>query len=62
MKQVLIKERKFEGKYVALRDMKDHLPVADGDNPKEVYDAAVRRGVKAPLLLFVPAQGMVHIY
>jgi hypothetical protein len=62
MEQVLVKEKKFEGKYVALRGLNDGTPVADGDSPKDVYDAAVRQGVKSPLILFIPAQAMVQIY
>ena len=62
MDLVLIKEKEFEGKYVPLRNMSDHVPVADGDDPKDVYESAVSRGVSAPLLLFVPAHGMVQIY
>ena len=62
MEQILIKEKKFEGKYVAIRSLSDSTPVADGDSPQDVYDTAVKQGVLAPLLLFVPAHEMVQIY
>ncbi|MBF0532849.1 MAG: hypothetical protein HQL23_07130 [Candidatus Omnitrophica bacterium] len=62
MKQILIKEKKFEGKYVALRDLNHPIPLADGDNAEDVYNAAVHLGTKNPLLLYVPAEGMVQIY
>ena len=41
MEQVLIKEQKYEGKYVALQDIDHPLPVADGMSPDEVYKTAV---------------------
>ena len=62
MEQVLIKEKKFEGRYVALEDFDHPLPVADGKNPQEVYDSAVKKGFNNPLILYVPVQGMVQIY
>ena len=62
MEQALIKEERFEGKYVALRSLNDPSPVADGDDPERVYNDAVKLGVKSPLLLFVPIDGMVQIY
>ena len=62
MEQVLIRDTKFEGKYVALRNINDHSPVADGDNPETVYNKAIQLGIKNPLLLYVPACGMVQIY
>ena len=62
MEQILIKEKKFEGKYVAIRSLSDSTPIADGDSPQDVYEAAIRLGVVSPLLLFVPAHEMVQIY
>jgi hypothetical protein len=62
MEQVLIKEKKFEGRYVALEDIDHPLPVADGKSPDEVYESAVKKGFTDPLILFVPHHGMVQIY
>lgn len=62
MEQVLIKEKKFEGRYVALEDIDHPLPVADGKSPDEVYESAVKKGFTDPLILYVPLQGMVQIY
>ena len=62
MEQVLIKEKKFEGKYVAVEDFEHPLPIADGKNPQEVYESAVKMGFLTPLIIYVPVQGMIHIY
>ncbi len=61
MEQVLIKEQKFEGKYVALQDIDHPSPIADGISPDEVYKAAVQKGFVDPLILYVPLHGMVQI-
>ena len=62
MEQVLIKEEKFEGRYVALQDIDHPSPVADGKSPEEVYKSAVKQGFTDPLILYVPHHGMVQIY
>lgn len=62
MEQILIKEKKFEGKYVALEDAAHPSPIADGEDPQEVYETAVKKGFRAPLIVYVPVQGMIHIY
>ncbi len=62
MEQVLIKERKYEGKYVALKDINHPNPIADGKNPDDVYKSAIEKGFKNPLILYVPIHGMVQIY
>ena len=62
MDQVLIKENKFDGRYVALQDIDHPLPIADGISPDEVYERAVQKGFPSPLILYVPLHGMVQIY
>jgi hypothetical protein len=62
MEQVLIKEKKFEGRYVALEDINHPSPIADGASPDEVYEASVKKGFTDPIILYVPHHGMVHIY
>ena len=62
MEQVLIKEKKFEGKYVALEDMDHPSPIADGKSPEEVYESAVKKGFANPLIIYIPLHGMIQIY
>ncbi len=61
MVQTLIKQKKFYGKYVALRDFNNPTPIADGKNPDEVYARAVKKGCSSPMIIYVPVEGMVHI-
>ena len=62
MKQTLIKERKYNGRYVAIKDFNDSVVIADGENPNEVYKSAVKKGYPDPVVLYVPLKDMVHIY
>ncbi len=62
MQQILVNDPKYAGRYVAIKDFNDKAVLADGKDPKEAYDLAVKRGSKDPLILFVPVKGMVQIY
>ncbi|MEW6557606.1 MAG: DUF5678 domain-containing protein [Elusimicrobiota bacterium] len=62
MKHVLIKGKKYNGQYVAVKDFKKPVVVANGTNPEEVYKIAIKKGVQDPVLLFVPSKNMVQIY
>ena len=62
MEQVLIKENKYNGRYVATKDFGESAVIADGKDPKEVYDKAVKLGYSNPVILFIPAKDMVQIY
>ena len=60
---VLIKDgEKYGGKYVATRSFKDTTVVSFGEDAAKVYDEAKKKGVKAPVVFFVPQKGMVNIY
>lgn len=62
MAKVLLKNAKFEGRYVAIRDFDDSVVIADGKNPDEAYGKAFKKGVRNPVVFYVPIKGMVHIY
>lgn len=62
MEQTLITERKYNGRYVALKDFKDSTVVSDGKTPQEAYEKAIGKGFKEPVILFVPDKDMVQIY
>ena len=62
MVQVLLKNAKYEGRYVAIRDFDDAVVIADGKNPDEAYNKASKKGVNNPVVFYVPVKGMVHIY
>lgn len=61
--KTLIKDgEKYGGNYVATRSFKDTKVVCFGANPKKVYDEAKGKGVKDPVIFFVPKAGIVNIY
>ena len=62
MIQTLIKQRKFYGRYVAVKDFSDPRPIANGKNPDQIYRAALKKGCSHPMIVFVPREGMVQIY
>jgi hypothetical protein len=62
MGQTLIKETKYNGRYVALEDFGSNIVVASGDNPKDAYEIAVKKGYSSPVILYVPVKNMVQIY
>lgn len=62
MEQSLIKEKKYNGKYVAMEDFNSATVISDGSDPKEVYEKAVKKGYSSPVIIFVPVKDMVQIY
>lgn len=62
MEQVLIKETKYGGQYVAIKDFDSPIILASGDDPQKVYDEAVNKGYLEPVILYIPAKDMVQIY
>ncbi len=62
MEQTLITEKKYNGRYVAVRDFKDNTVISDGKNPQEAYEKAIQKGFSDPVILFVPVKDMVQIY
>ncbi|MCS7151734.1 MAG: DUF5678 domain-containing protein [Endomicrobia bacterium] len=62
MEQILIKEKKYYGKYVAIKNFKNPVVVAYGKDPQEVYRKAVKKKYFDPLIVFVPDKNIVQIY
>ncbi len=62
MIKTLIKSSNYNGRYVAMRDFNDHSVIADGVNPQEAYEKAMKKGFKNPVVTFVPMKDMVQIY
>jgi hypothetical protein len=55
---ILVKDSKYEGKYVAFQSVDDHTIIADGDEPERVMKEAKEKGAKQPLLMFIPNKDM----
>ena len=45
-----------------MKDFDDSAVIADGANPQEVYEKAIKKGLKNPVITFVPIKNMVQIY
>ena len=42
--QILTRNNKYTGKYVAMKDFGEHTIVSSGSTPTEAYDKAVKKG------------------
>jgi len=60
--QVLAKNDKYTGKYVAMKDFDKHTIVSSGSTPTEAYNKALKKGYNNPVITYVPEKGMVQIY
>ncbi len=59
--QVLVKEAKYQGKYVAFGPDGNKI-IASGSDLCNVVNKARSKGVKVPAIVFVPKEGVTHIY
>lgn len=62
MDQTLINSNKYNGLYIAIKDFGDNTVITSGKKPQEIYEEALKRGYKEPVILYVPKSGMVQIY
>lgn len=62
MEHILITDRKYNGRYVAIKDFTDSTVISDGKDPQEAYKKAIKKGFSDPVILFVPLKDMVQIY
>ena len=58
----LITDKRFEGKFVAMKSPSDTTVIAYGDNPCEVSRLAAERGLKEPVIFFVPESNVAYVY
>lgn len=59
---VLVAQEGCEGKYVALRTFTNNVPVASGQNPQEVIENALKKGVPEPVIFFVSGSDEACLY
>lgn len=63
MNRVLLKDsEKYNGQYVATRSFKERKVISHGGDPSKVFNEAREKGVKEPVVFYVPKKGMVQIY
>ncbi|MEW6184767.1 MAG: DUF5678 domain-containing protein [Thermodesulfobacteriota bacterium] len=63
MDRVLLNDgEKYGGQYVATRSFEDKKVISHGSEPSQVFNEARKKGVKEPVVFYVPKKGMVQIY
>lgn len=60
--QALVAEKRYEGKYVALESFTNNRVVSSGSDPERVIKNAEKKGVTAPVLLFIPKGNLTQVY
>ena len=58
----LVKDKKYEGKFVAIISPSDKHIIASGNTPYQVSKKAEKKGYKEPVIFFVPKSGMNYAY
>ena len=53
MNKILIKEKKYEGKYVALDSFSNIKVVSSGNNPINVLEKAKTKGIDNPVIFLL---------
>jgi hypothetical protein len=61
MRRGVPQNKKYEGKFVATPSFNSSKVVASGKDPDAVYDRAVDKGYKSPVIVFVPDRKMFCI-
>jgi hypothetical protein len=59
---ILVRDDKYEGKYVAFQSVVDHTVVAEGSDASKVMQDAKENGVENPMLVFIPDKNMTCCY
>jgi len=62
MERILVTSDKFNGRYVAMKSFEDNTIVGVGDDPDSALKEAEAKGIRNPVLLYIPEQDIVHIY
>lgn len=58
----MIDRKKYGGKYIATKSFTDTKVIASGDNPIKVYNKAVKKGIKEPVMDYVLKEGVTYIF
>lgn len=60
--QVLVKGKKYVGKYVAMVSFNKKAVVASGKDPIDVRNRAERKGVDCPVIMYVPPKDAFNVF
>ncbi len=61
-KNILVRDDKHEGKYVAFHSIVERTIVAEGDNPEAVMHDAKKAGCEHPMIMYVPDKNITCCY
>ncbi len=59
---ILVSGEKYRGRYVALNSFNSQKVVASGIEPACVYKSAEEKGLKSPVIVYMPEKNVTHIY
>ena len=60
---ILVKDsKKYSGKYVATRTFKNKEVISHGSDPVKVFNEAQKKGIKNPVIFYVPKKNIAQIY
>jgi len=59
---ILVRDEKHEGKYVAFRSVTDYTVVAEGSDPESVVQEAKKAGYEHPMVMYVPEKNITCCY
>jgi hypothetical protein len=62
MKINKINRKKYGGKYVATENFTSNKVLSSGKNPSKVYDKAIKKGIKEPVINFILKEGVQYIW
>jgi len=61
-KQILVSNKKYAGKFVAVKSFANRTVIASGVNPRDVLQRAKQKGFANPVVHFVPDKHTLNIY
>lgn len=58
---MLVTTDEFNGRYVVMKSFEDNTIVGVGDDPEKDLKDAEAKGIKNPVLLYIPEKDIIHI-
>lgn len=61
-KKVIVNNKKYVGKYVAMVSFNNKSVVASGKDPVKVKHRAEQKGVPSPVVMYVPDKDVYNVF
>ena len=62
MEKVITINERYNGHYVALKNIDDNTVFGAGRDPQEALNQARKKGIENPLIIYVPEKDTINIY